>query len=73
MSFFTKRSFDTANYTNILKPKRKECAILESKTVKIQILRTENKGKLERGKIAGNEVEFDQSISKLNQMYISNF
>jgi hypothetical protein len=29
---------------NKLKPKRKECALLESKTVKIQILRIENKG-----------------------------
>jgi hypothetical protein len=27
-----------------LKPKRKECALVESKTVKIQILRIENKG-----------------------------
>jgi hypothetical protein len=29
---------------NNIKPKRKECALLESKTVKIQILRIENKG-----------------------------
>jgi hypothetical protein len=28
----------------LLKPKRKECALVESKTVKIQILRIENKG-----------------------------
>jgi hypothetical protein len=27
-----------------IKPKRKECALVESKTVKIQILRIENKG-----------------------------
>jgi hypothetical protein len=30
---------------NHLKPNRKECALVESKTVKIQILRIENKGR----------------------------
>jgi hypothetical protein len=28
----------------LIKPKRKECAMVESETVKIQILRIENKG-----------------------------
>jgi hypothetical protein len=38
-------SSDYADFERIgVKPKRKECALVESKTVKIQILRIENKG-----------------------------